>query len=66
VYSDYNPATVQAAAAAGKTTVLFFHADWCPTCVALESSILDNMSDLNTDLAVFKTDFDNTTLSEAY
>jgi len=66
VYSNYNASTVKAATAAGKTTVLFFHADWCPTCVALESSILDNISQLDSNLAVFKTDFDNTGLSESY
>ena len=31
---DYDPATIKKAQASGKSYVLAFHADWCPTCRA--------------------------------
>lgn len=33
---DYSPAASKKAAASGKSYVLAFHADWCPTCKAQE------------------------------
>ena len=37
--------------------VLFFHAPWCPQCVALDKDIA--ASDLPDDVAVFKVDYDS-------
>ena len=39
--------------------VYFFHADWCPTCRALENSILSNIGSVPSDITFIKTDFDD-------
>jgi thioredoxin 1 len=36
---------------------LFFHADWCPTCVAAEKDILSK--DIPSDLTILKVNFDS-------
>ena len=45
--------------------VLFFHADWCPTCVAWEKSV--NAAELPENAMVFKVNFDDAeALKEQY
>jgi len=39
--------------------VLFFHASWCPSCRALESSL--NNEEIPADLGIYKVDYDNST-----
>lgn len=39
--------------------VLFFHADWCPQCRALEADIKAN--DLPADMTIFEVDYDTET-----
>lgn len=56
-YQDYDPAQVAAAAESG-TAVLFFHANWCPTCRAADADITSNLDQLPKGLAIFKTDYD--------
>jgi thiol-disulfide isomerase/thioredoxin len=55
-YLDYYDGAI--AETAG-TTVLFFHASWCPKCRALEEDIL--ASKIPDDFTVFKVDFDSAT-----
>lgn len=43
----------------GKSRVLFFHADWCPTCRALDKDISKDAGKLPQDLVLFKTDYDS-------
>ena len=38
---------------------LFFHADWCPHCEALDADITANLDDIPADVVIFKVDFDN-------
>lgn len=46
--------------------VLFFHADWCPTCVRWEKNFLAE-TDLDEDVVVFKVDYDtNQELAKQY
>jgi thioredoxin 1 len=59
--NEFQPFTKEAfnaAAAEGKTTLVFFHAPWCPVCKAQEPKVL---SHLNTDakqVIAFKVDYD--------
>lgn len=53
VYTDYSP---EALANATWKIVLFFHANWCPTCISIEKDILAN--DVPSDLTILKVDYD--------
>lgn len=53
-YVDYNPELL--ARANSGDVVLFFHAKWCPTCKALERSILNG--DIPENLTILKIDYD--------
>lgn len=45
--------------------ILFFHADWCPQCKALEADIL--RSDIVSDVTIFEVDYDtNQDLRQKY
>jgi len=45
--------------------ILFFHADWCPQCKALEQDIL--AADIPSDVTIFEVDYDNSQqLKEKY
>ena len=65
-FQDLDNAKVQAALADGKNVALFFHADRCPTCVALEDNINNDIADIDPNLVIFKADYDNTALSGEY
>ena len=41
--------------------VLFFKADWCPTCRALDTDIKDNLSKIPESLTILRVDYDNST-----
>lgn len=57
-YVNYSSTAIADATADGGRALLFFHADWCPTCRAAENDILRNSSDLPKDLTIIKTDYD--------
>ena len=62
-YKDYSPELVENAK--NKNIVLFFHADWCPTCKAFEKKVLTEKIPEN--LLILKVDFDtNTELRKKY
>lgn len=49
--------------------VLFFHADWCPTCLALERDLNRNIDLIPTDLLILKAPYGNngeTDLAQKY
>ena len=49
------------------TVVLFFHANWCPSCRALESNITANASDIPENTNILKLDYDTATeLKQTY
>jgi thioredoxin 1 len=54
----YLPYTSTAVAQAKGQVVLFFHANWCPTCVAINKDIEANLKNIPTDLTILKTSFD--------
>lgn len=54
-YASYDAALV----GQNKNTVLFFHAAWCPSCVAADKAI--SAEEVPAGLTILKTDFDNST-----
>jgi len=65
-YMVYNEAKVEQALAAGQRVYLYFHADRCPSCRALDKN-LSAEDNYPKDLVVFKIDYDNaTTLKTTY
>jgi thiol-disulfide isomerase/thioredoxin len=59
-YVAYSADLAKSAAVDG-TSVIFFHAPWCPTCKAAESDINANISKLDPKLTILKTDYDTST-----
>lgn len=59
-YQDFSQVAYEQALADGKTVILDFHADWCPTCRANEP-IITSVFNSNTDTNIvgFKVDYDN-------
>ena len=58
-YEAYVPEKV--ALADEGSVLLFFHADWCPTCRALEAEIEKDISVLPEGLHILKVDYDTAT-----
>jgi len=56
-YANYSTEKVQEALAQGQTTILFFHAAWCPTCRAAEEEFIDNNT-LPENITILKLDYD--------
>ena len=55
----YDEAAFSAAQAAGKSSVLMFHASWCPTCKLQDKSLDALKSDPELkNVVLFKADFD--------
>ena len=47
--------------ASGKTTLVFFHAPWCPVCKAQEPKVLAHLNGDAKDVVAFKADYDSNT-----
>lgn len=66
-YKDYSTETVQNEFKAGHKVVLFFHAPWCPYCIAANKAFLARTSDIPNGVTVLKTDYDsNKDLKQKY
>jgi len=59
-YETYAPEKITLASAT-HDLVLFFKADWCPTCRALDADIKDNLSKIPKSLTILQVDYDNST-----
>lgn len=57
----YLPYTPTAVAQAKGNVVLFFYANWCPTCVATEKDIKANLTSIPKDLTILRVNFDEAT-----
>jgi thiol-disulfide isomerase/thioredoxin len=57
----YTAEAVKAAMAEGKTTLLFFHAPWCPVCKAQEPKVKAQLNGAHKDVVAFKVDYDSNT-----
>ncbi|XLQ19950.1 MAG: thioredoxin family protein [Candidatus Moraniibacteriota bacterium] len=49
-----------------ENVVVFFTADWCPSCVEAEKNIESEKNDIPTDVAIVKVDFDDDDLKQNY
>ncbi len=59
-YEAYSSEKV-ALASATHAVILFFRADWCPTCRAVDSDIKANLSKIPENLAILDVNYDNST-----
>lgn len=57
----YLPYTSTAVAQAKGNVVLFFHASWCPTCVAANKDIEAHLKDIPKNLTILKVNYDEAT-----
>ena len=58
-FKPYTAATVKAAMGEGKTTLLFFHAPWCPVCKAQEPKVKSHLNGAHKNVVAFKVDYDS-------
>lgn len=58
-FKPYTPEAVKAAMGEGKTTLLFFHAPWCPVCKAQEPKVKAHLNGAHKDVVAFKVDYDS-------
>jgi thiol-disulfide isomerase/thioredoxin len=56
-YQVYSPEKIMASAQTGNV-VLFFKANWCPSCRTLDADIKSNLSSIPSDLTVLEVDYD--------
>lgn len=57
VFAEYS----QSALMADGTNILFFHADWCPSCRNLERDLITNRADIPADVTILKLNYDTET-----
>ena len=55
-YTDYSEEALLSSNATNK--IIFFHANWCPSCLVLNSSIERESANIPADVAIFKADYD--------
>jgi peptide methionine sulfoxide reductase msrA/msrB len=58
-YQEYSAKKVALAQSKGQPYALFFHATWCPTCQALEKTIIEHSDKLPNQSLIFKVDYDS-------
>jgi thiol-disulfide isomerase/thioredoxin len=57
-FRTYSADAFQSATSEGKTTLLFFHAPWCPVCKAQEPKVLAFLGK-HQDVVAFRIDYDS-------
>ena len=58
-YQSYSEANLAAAFEDNRKIVIFFHADWCPTCRVLDGQLSAGNEQLPEDLVILKADYDS-------
>lgn len=53
----YSESNLDKALATGNKVVLYFAADWCPTCRALDTELKDKVSEIPDDLIIVRADY---------
>lgn len=56
IYTDYDFLKLT-----DDTNIIFFHANWCPTCKALNANIESNLIEIPSNVILLKTDYDKET-----
>lgn len=56
IFTDYDASLLQKAD--DGPVILFFHADWCPTCRGLENNINSNAENIPANVTLLKVNFD--------
>jgi thioredoxin 1 len=59
IYTEYS--SEKLAMHEGKDIVLFFKADWCPSCRGLDKDIKENMSQIPANIVILDVDYDEYT-----
>lgn len=59
IYIDYSQQAFENVIAQNKIPVIFFRADWCPTCRTFERELTTNPNLLRDDVVILKADYDN-------
>ena len=62
-YIAYSPE--QFVAAVDKRRVLFFYANWCPTCVPADEDFQENINSLPKDVVVLRVNYNDSDTDEA-
>lgn len=57
-YFEATEADVKVKLLGKKKFGLFFHAGWCPTCIAMDKEITENLETLPEDAVIAKVDYD--------
>lgn len=57
-YLEYSSWIVTKLTKEGKTVVLFFHADRCPSCVSLDKDIKNNLKNIPESVVIVKANYD--------
>lgn len=60
-YLAYSSENLAKAQSNNGKAVIFFHANWCPTCQAAERDFRANFDRVPTDVTILKTDYDSST-----
>lgn len=60
-YINYSPTALSQILEDEGQALLFFHANWCPTCRAADKSIMQDGDQLPKGLTILKTDYDSET-----
>lgn len=58
-YSDYSQELFNESIDSNNSTVLFFYADWCPSCKALDDNINNNYSMIPNNVDILRVNYDN-------
>lgn len=65
IYTDYDASKISFASKGD--VVLFFHAEWCPSCRTLDADINKSLDDIPDDVLILKVDYDTEVeLKKAY
>lgn len=56
IYTEYSPELVSSEAYSNR--IIFFKADWCPTCSVLDRDIEENLADIPQGTIILEADYD--------
>lgn len=66
-YQNYSEAVMNSALKSGQKVIVFFHAEWCATCRALEANIKANLTQIPANVLILQANFDTeTALKQKY